>query len=341
MRNKPAISVIVPVYNVEAHLRKCLDSILNQTFKSLEVIIVNDGSTDQSGEISDEYVEKESRIQVIHLEKEGVSAARNIGVSQAKGDFIGFVDGDDYIDERMYKTLYEACLRTSSNISICKLGREINGEIINNIPDEFYFLELNNEEAMRELFKGNLYRFSLCNKLFSKQCFTDITFPVGRIHEDLSTTYKLFAKAEKAVYLNYMGYIYVKQEESILTKSYYKERLDAFVGWEEIIPFMKKKYPQLFDIVNSCFTYYCVDHIYYILNQVEDKQSRIEFLSTVQLSVQTYYKAIKNNSKLPYYYKFIITLFNYHLGLFLLAYHVTKKGKGFLKRKDRYHEAEN
>ena len=107
MENKIAISVIVPVYNAEAHLRKCLNSILHQTFKNIEVIVVNDGSTDSSGEICDQYAKEDKRIKIIHQEKKGVSAARNMGVSQAQGTFIGFVDGDDYLDQKMYEKLYE------------------------------------------------------------------------------------------------------------------------------------------------------------------------------------------------------------------------------------------
>src|SRR5690625_1112097 len=318
MGKKPAISIIVPVYNIEAHIRKCLDSILNQTFTDFEVIVINDGSTDQSGEICEEYAKLDKRVKVIHQGKKGVSAARNAGVNHATGNFIGFVDGDDYIEKNMYKNLYEACTEMGSEISVCKLGREIKGEMINEIH-EYYTLEMNNEEAMTELFKCVLYRFSLCNKLFSKRCFEAITFPVGRIHEDLATTYKLFASAEKVVYLNFIGYIYVKRKESILTKSYYEKRLDAFIGWDEIIEFMRQKYPQLFNIVNCCFTYSCVDHSYYILNQVQDKRQRNEYLNYIQSSIRNYYDETKKNTTLSFHYKFIITLINYNIGLFILA----------------------
>src|SRR5690625_7031624 len=144
MKERPAISIIVPVYNVNTYLEKCLKSILNQTFTDVEVIVVNDGSTDQSGLICDEYAEKDKRIKVIHQAKKGVSAARNTGINRATGDFIGFVDGDDYIDKSMYENLYQACMETGSSISICKLGRKINGEIINDDGAECYTLELNN-----------------------------------------------------------------------------------------------------------------------------------------------------------------------------------------------------
>src|SRR4051794_2276705 len=118
---KPAISIIVPVFNIEAYIGACLDSILNQTFNDLEVILINDGSTDKSGEICSEYSKMDSRIKVINQEFGGVSAARNVGVYAASGEYIGFVDGDDRIDKNMYLELINLCIQTNSDISVCKL----------------------------------------------------------------------------------------------------------------------------------------------------------------------------------------------------------------------------
>ena len=238
------ISIIVPIYNVENYISRCIESILNQSLVEIELILVDDGSSDNSGYICDKYAKNDSRIKAIHKENGGVSSARNLGVKVSTGKYIGFVDPDDYVDIDMYKKLYELCIKSNSDIAICKLGREINGNIINKSDDEV-LLELNNLEGMRELFKGELYRFSLCNKLFNKKCFDNIKFPEGRIHEDLSTTYRLFANSNKSIYTNYMGYIYVKRENSILTSKYSEKRLQSFVGWDEIIDFMSNKYSEV------------------------------------------------------------------------------------------------
>lgn len=317
VKERPKISVIVPVYNDAAYISKCLDSILSQTLRSIEVIVVNDGATDNSGEICDNYARKNNKVKVIHQAKQGVSVARNTGLSYAQGEFIGFVDADDYIQKNMYETLYVASRNTGSDISVCKLGREIDGKLVTN-DDKFYSLELNNKEAMKEMFKGILYRFSLCNKLFKRKVFEGINFPVGRIHEDLSTTYKLFAKAEKVIYLNFIGYVYVRQEKSILTTPYYEKRLDAFIGWDEILSFIKQKYVGLFDTVNSCFIYSCLDHIYLILNQVEDK--RYVYLIEIQSITRLYYRDILKNPFLSFRTKSIITTLNYNINLFILIY---------------------
>lgn len=315
---KPTVSVIVPVYNLEPYIERCLDSILVQTFTHFEVIVVNDGSTDKSGEICNEYAKRDHRIRVFHQQSKGVSSARNKGVEVATGDYIGFVDGDDYIVEDMYEKLYQACIETRSSIAICKLGREINGGLTNDDIGNFYSSQLNHEEAMRELFKGVLYRFSLCNKLFKKDCFENVLFPVGRIHEDLSVTYKLFANAEQTIYLNFIGYIYVKRNNSILTTSYYEKRLDAFIGWDEIISFMQQEYLQLSSEVMECFAYSIVDHFYYILNQVEDKNDQKKYLNGVQISIRKHYKDIRKSATLSLTYKFIISVINYNVNLFVI-----------------------
>ncbi|WGG45869.1 glycosyltransferase [Rossellomorea sp. DA94] len=304
----PAISIIVPIYNVEPYLRDCVDSILDQTFTNIEIILVNDGSTDNSGLICDSYSNGHSNIRVIHKEHKGVSSSRNSGVAAAKGDYIGFVDGDDRIEPNMYMELYNLCVETKSDISICKLGREINGEIIN-IDNQTFQMNLNHIDAMKELFKGHLYRFSLCNKLFNKTCFKDIQFPEGRIHEDLSTTYKLFANSNKAMYTNYLGYIYVKRNNSILTSDFSKKRLEAFIGWDEILCFMNEKYLQLSNEYLAAFTYGCIDNMYYILNQVEKKEEKKELLKQLSYYAKKYLTQIVKADVISVKYKCLVLLF--------------------------------
>jgi len=304
---KPEVSIIVPVYNVERYLEECLNSILNQSFQNFEVILVNDGSSDRSAIICNEFTKMDSRIKVIHKKYGGVSSARNIGVSVARGEYIGFVDSDDRIDKDMYKRLMNLCLQTESEIAICRLGREIDGKLINPVQSGF-IKELDHVDAMRELYKGQLYRFSLCNKLFKKSCFDNITFPEGRIHEDLSTTYKLFSQSKKSAYTNYIGYIYVKRTNSILTSQFNEKRMDAFLGWAEILEFMSEKYVGLTKEFISCFTYGCVDNIYYILNQVEETNQAKQYLNSIRKLVRKHYKKIILNELLSMKYKTTITL---------------------------------
>lgn len=319
----PIISIIVPIYNVGKYLPTCIESILNQTFKNFELILVNDGSTDNSGVVCDDYAKKDTRIKIIHKSNGGVSSARNAGLYVAKGEYIGFVDPDDYIDKNMYEKLYRLCIDNNSDIAICRFNREINGKIQNKESTE-EIIELNNMEAMNELFKGNLYRFSLCNKLFSKKCFNDVLFPEERIHEDLSTTYKLFANSKKAVYINYCGYIYVRRENSILTSTYNEKRLQAFIAWDEIIEFIDKNYYEIIEQVIATFTYWCVDNILYILNQVNNSKKKNNYLNIIQKYTTKYYIYIKRNNILSRSYKLRIRIFNINYKLFILGRKIRK-----------------
>lgn len=319
----PIISIIVPIYNVGKYLPRCIESILNQTFNNFELILVNDGSTDNSGVVCDDYAKKDTRIKIVHKSNGGVSSARNAGLYVAKGEYIGFVDPDDYIDKNMYEKLYRLCVDNNSDIAICRFNREINGKIQNKESTE-EIIELNNMEAMNELFKGNLYRFSLCNKLFSKKCFNDVLFPEERIHEDLSTTYKLFDNSKKTVYINYCGYIYVRRENSILTSTYNEKRLQAFIAWDEIIEFIDKNYYEIIEQVIATFTYWCVDNILYILNQVNNSKKKNNYLNIIQKYTTKYYIYIKRNNILSRSYKLRIRIFNINYKLFILGRKIRK-----------------
>ena len=231
---------------------------------------------------------------------------------------IGFVDPDDYIDKNMYEKLYRLCIDNNSDIAICRFNREINGNIQNKEGTE-EIIKLNNVEAMNELFKGNLYRFSLCNKLFSNKCFNDVLFPEGRIHEDLSTTYRLFANSKSSIYINYCGYIYVKRENSILTSIFNEKRLQAFIGWDEIIEFMDKNYKELNNQVIATFTYWCMDNISYILKQVNDFDKKKKYLSRIKEYTTKYYIYIKENSILSRRYKLKIRILNLNYKLFIYS----------------------
>ncbi|MDN4526722.1 glycosyltransferase family 2 protein [Fictibacillus fluitans] len=314
----PVISIIIPIFNVEQYLVKCLESIRQQSYENIEVLLVNDGSTDQSLSICERFAFQDKRFKVINRVFKGVSAARNAGVAAAQGQFIGFVDGDDYIDKDMYQTLYHLCIENECDISICKLGREVNGKVIN-FDTHGFTKVMSNEEAMRELFKGILYRFSLCNKLFNKKCFQDVSFPEGRIHEDLSTTYRLLAQANKISYTNFTGYIYVKRENSILTSHYTKKRLQAFIAWEEILLFMSNRYSKVFNEVIACFTFACMDHVNYICSQINNKQEKEGYIKKLQTFLRKRYMDILFNPILPAKYKALVSLLAFHVNLFLLG----------------------
>lgn len=170
------ITVVVPVYNVENYIKKCVESILNQTYRKLEIILVDDGSTDKSGEICDEFSVIDSRIKVIHKKNGGLSDARNAGLKIATGNYVTFVDSDDYIAVDMYRTMIEAMNRNKAEIGVCGIGYITNGVIreISCLPAEKVY----KEDALITYFSTNDLNTSVCNKIFKRTLFEGIAFPL-------------------------------------------------------------------------------------------------------------------------------------------------------------------
>ena len=221
MSNK--ISVIVPIYNVEKLLRKCLDSLIAQTYKNLEIILVEDGSPDNCGRICDEYAEKDDRIIVIHQENAGVCAARNAALEIATGDYYGFADPDDYLEPDMFEYLITNLKKHDADISCCRYYRHLrDGRVIKKTDGELYIFS--REEAIKELLKINTIKAVFWNKLFKKELFEGVTFPEGLIYEGTIMVHRLFQKCDKIVYLPEAKYYYYDFEESYVNNKSLKHQ---------------------------------------------------------------------------------------------------------------------
>ena len=213
---KDIISIIIPVYNVEKYLEKCIQSILKQTYKNIQIILVDDGSTDNSGKICDEFKNKDNRIIVIHKKNGGLSEARNVGIENATGKYIAFVDSDDYVLKDMYETLYKNLIANDADISICKYQYIKEEEKVDLKADTKDIVVMNNLQAMKELLLNKNITNHTWNKLYKKEIFDNIKFPVGKKYEDIDVMYLLFERSSKIVYQDTTKYIYINREESIL-----------------------------------------------------------------------------------------------------------------------------
>ena len=243
------ISIIVPVYNVEKYLQKCIQSIINQTYKNIEIILVDDGSKDNSGKICDEFKQIDNRIKVIHKENGGLSDARNAGLKIAKGEYIGFVDSDDYIAQDMFETLYKLAKENNADISIVSFYEIYNGKVIG-VRDFKSLEEMDKIEAMKELLIDSKIQSYAWNKLFKKELFENIEFPTNKNFEDIATTLLLFEKANKVMLLEDPKYYYVRRDNSIIgTRNYktYKDYLDVI--YDKYI-YLNGKYAEL-DLYNA------------------------------------------------------------------------------------------
>lgn len=200
--NRPLISVIIPVYEVEAYLHKCIDSVIGQTYRELEIILVDDGSPDNCGDVCDEYAAVDSRIKVIHKQNGGLSDARNAGLDAASGEFIGFVDSDDHIEPDMFECLYQALYTSGSDISICNhiIDNEITGNMTSAAgPESESSLRMTQKEALSVLIDDLIIRNYMWNKLYRASLFEGLRFPAGKVFEDTVMQYRLFENSKNGI----------------------------------------------------------------------------------------------------------------------------------------------
>lgn len=305
MRASEKISIIVPVYNVEKYLDRCINSILKQTYQNLEIILVDDGSNDNSGNMCDKYAQKDSRIRVIHKENGGLSDARNKGIEIATGEYIGFVDSDDYIADNMYEYLKEIMDNNDADISICGYTKFSEKDNIIESKDYKEYV-YTTKEAIRELIKQEKFQDYAWNKLYKSKLFSEILYPFGRKMEDIGTTYKLFDASKKIVFCNKTLYYYFQRENSIVNNKKPSLYIDKYELSKERYLFIKKKYPSILendiDMLNKILSIY---------KQKKNKQI-YEYLSNHDV-MKLYFDIMKNIDKfknnIPFKMKLKILLF--------------------------------
>ena len=237
----PLVSVVVPIYNVELYLKECVASILSQTYKNIEVILVDDESPDLCGKICDDYAAMDGRIKVVHKKNGGLSDARNAGMKVATGDLITFVDSDDYISKNFVKILFEAMSENNSDIAIANMKRTSRRDDKNTVID-WKVSSYKNEDALIRMLYGTPFGTSACGKLFKRSLFTDVEFPYGKFSEDLFTIYKTILKSENVTYVGFDGYFYYYRDEGSIVVSGYKEKhLEALDAIDDIARAVKGK----------------------------------------------------------------------------------------------------
>lgn len=237
------ISIIVPVYNIEHLLAKCINSILAQTFTNFELILVNDGSTDRSAEICNQYANLDKRIKVIHKKNGGTASSRNAGLDVAKGKYIGFVDNDDYINKYMYETLYNNAVIYSSDIVVCDYLNVGEGKYYDTseFNKNFKTKHLNNKEALNNIFSNNPTFVYPWNKLYRKYLFDDIKYEVGNLYDDETVAHKLLYKSNKVTYIQAELYYYVKRLGSMVNTPFHIKKFDRVYALKNREVFFRSK----------------------------------------------------------------------------------------------------
>lgn len=239
------ISVVVPVYNVELYLAQCINSILSQTYKNLEIILIDDGSTDSSPQICDEFALEDGRIKVIHQKNGGLSDARNTGISLCTGKYIAFIDSDDFVDYEYFSFLHRLIRSGEYQISICNPYPFKNEKDIAYRPMKETIKEMNGTEALEIMLYQRHFDTSAWGKLFLRELFSNIRFPTGKIFEDMGTIYKTLLVSSNVIFSNKELYFYRQRTSSISGGYYNKRKADYLKFAEEIYEKVSNEYISL------------------------------------------------------------------------------------------------
>ncbi len=279
-KEQPLISVIVPIYKVEKYLNKCVKSIINQTYKNLEIILVDDGSPDNCGIICDKLAEQDDRIRVVHKKNGGLSSARNAGIEIANGEYIGFVDSDDYIEEFMYELLLKSIKENNTMLSVCAIYYTFeNGERITKIKDEkdrvFDF-----KNAILEMNTYRLFDMGAWSKLYHRDLFESIRFPEGKLSEDFYIMYKIFDKAQRVGYVATPCYNYLQRQNSISRNTKINHDFEDAAKCQ--MEYLDKKYPDMRIIGHTAYASSALTvYDFYLKNKVKCPKDRVKHFKKI------------------------------------------------------------
>lgn len=253
------ISVIIPVYNVEKYFSTCMETVLNQTYKNLEIILVDDESTDNSGKMCDEYAKKDSRVKVVHKKNEGAASARNAGLDIATGEYIGFIDSDDFVELDFYEVLYKCIIEENADLAMCRLV-DCYGTI-EKVEKKVQKYVWNTEEAIKIVLEAKLTSVTPVNKLYKKFIFDKLRYESCNTAEDAEIIIDILMKCKKIVFLDDEKYFYIHRENSVTTRKFDKERgYDVIYAYQKNYKLIENNYPSLSDIAEMriCWANFCV-----------------------------------------------------------------------------------
>lgn len=293
---KPLISIIVPVYNVMEYLPRCVETLCGQTYSNIEILLIDDGSTDGTGALCDRLAEKDNRIRVYHKENGGSSSARNYGLQQAKGEYFGFVDSDDYVEYNMYALLYEAI--EQYQVSVAQIGRDEldqNGMRLANICEPPQSAEcIEEKDFLRELLlhKGDC---SFCTKLFARKLFEQREFPVGALNEDFHLLIEMLPEIGRLVSLPQQAYhVFCRMGSNTRkTTGFSRVFADNVDNADWVMGLVRTSYPELVDIAFRFGIFQRLDYMLHIPVEQMQKQNE-RYCKIVQYLRKNWFASMKN-----------------------------------------------
>ena len=277
------VSVIIPVYNVEQYLDRCILSVVNQSYKNLEILLIDDGSKDSCPQMCDKWAQKDERIKVIHKENGGLSDARNVGVDVAQGEYIAFVDSDDMVALRFVELLLETAYQQNADIVECSVRKFCENDCFTEVEKTERLMKIfTPEKAMEELINDGQIRQHVWNKLYRKETIGDIRFPNGKLNEDEFWTYKIIGASKRICRIGEVLYGYYQRSGSIMGTKYGIRRLDALEAKAERIDYIEQYYPQLVKIARYNFYISCRYAGQMCLKYITDREEKKKALERVE-----------------------------------------------------------
>lgn len=286
------VSVIVPIYNVERYLNRCINSIINQSYQNLEIILVDDGSPDNCPQICDEWKKRDRRIKVFHKRNGGLSDARNCGLEQATGEYIAFVDSDDYIGKTMYETMITAIEKTGSNLACCgRFYKSFNGEKKSRCLE--HQVVMSDYEAIHELLNNGCVEEAVWDKLYRKELWNELRFPLNEINEDIVVMPELIRRSKQVVHVALPFYYYCYNENSI-TKSGYNSKKDVmFKHLEELTKYIKEYYSTEINTVDVIKARYAMTTLFSIVLADEKEKFSVSYRKYIDILRNSYMEMLK------------------------------------------------
>ncbi len=288
------VSIVIPVYNVEKYIVKCVSSVMNQTYSNIEIILVDDGSTDKSGEICDVLATKDSRIKVYHKKNGGPSDARNYGIDRVHSKYITFIDSDDYVTKDYVKYLLGLLKKTKSDIASCSYKRIYSSADCLNKQKEHIEVMKSSKAIEMYLYKKTFTASAHC-KIYKSELFSNIRYPVGYIYEDMAVICELLAAANSIAVSNQQKYYYRQRENSIMRGAFHSGKMQRIEVAETVRSFIQQQYPEILSAAEArCFL-----AAVQTLREVQIVPDNQQYLSVIREEIRLYRKTVWKDKKAP------------------------------------------
>lgn len=325
MYKKQKLSVIIPVYNIESYIGRCIKSVQEQEYENIDIILIDDGSKDDSGIICDEYANHDKRIKVIHKENEGLSAARNSGIVAADGEYVVFIDGDDFIEKGMFQELMLACNNDGVDVSLCH-HQDDYANVTLTTTKEMEAFYCTGREALAFMLQGGKIPGTACAKIIKKTIIDGLLFPVGKTYEDAFFNTDLFLKAKTVYCTTKPYYHYWHRAGSITTKKFSESNFDIIDAYEMNLKKIRINAPELEDL--ALFRYYWAHCVVLDKMLLTDDYKALSRYDEIRSFVKMHWSNIVNCKSFSLFRRLSIVIFRLNISLYRRIVIIKNKYKG-------------